>query len=328
MAKNILSADIGGTNSRFAHFVTDESGTLRLHKTHWLKTGGAASFKDLLETLSGTGFSLKPSDAEIAVIAVAGPVERGVFSAPPFITWEVDVSNHQADYGIRRCILINDFVAQAYACRSPLGEKAVAILEGEIFHEATAAVIGAGTGLGMAALVPDKRGGFIAVPSEGGHADFPFVSKEEHAFQEFLMKNIDEEYVTGNTVVSGKGLSFLHHFLTDEKLNPGEVAERLSTESETLMWASRFYGRVCRNFALETLSLGGLYIAGGVAAKTPALVRHAAFEKEFRSSSTMSRILGKMPVFLITDQESGLWGAAFLGQQLLREDNDGGTHAA
>jgi len=95
------------------------------------------------------------------------------------------------------------------------------------------------------------------------------------------------------------------------------VAFELSSETETLTWASRFYGRVCRNYALETLSLGGVYIAGGVAAKIPQLLKHRAFEDEFRSSSTMSDILKNIPVFLITNEESGLWGAAFLGFQTI-----------
>jgi glucokinase len=76
---------------------------------------------------------------------------------------------------------------------------------------------------------------------------------------------------------------------------------------------------VCRNYALETLSLGGLYIAGGVAARTPELITHEIFATEFRSSPTMSKILEKIPVFLITNEESGLWGAALLGLQTLKK---------
>jgi glucokinase len=76
---------------------------------------------------------------------------------------------------------------------------------------------------------------------------------------------------------------------------------------------------VCRNYALETLSLGGLYIAGGVAARNPELIQRTAFRKEFRSSDTLTHILEKIPVFLITDQNSGLWGAAQFGLQKLKE---------
>ncbi len=316
---DILAADIGGTNSRFAHFEATPKGELKLIKTLWLKTKEAPSFGRLLSELKEKRFSIQPDQADIAVIAVAGPVEQGVYSSPPFIAWDIDISNAKRDFGFRRCSLINDFVAQAFSCRSPIGKSAKQILSGNIVPDATAAIIGAGTGLGKAALVPDGTGGFVAVPSEGGHTNFPFISRKEFDFQDFLIRELGEEYITGNTVVSGRGISLLHLFLTGEKLESKEVISRLLPGSKTLAWSARFYGRVCRNYALETLSLGGLYVAGGVAARTPELITHEAFATEFRSSPTMSKILEQIPVFLISNEESGLWGAAVLGLQTLKK---------
>lgn len=254
----------------------------------------------------------------MVVIAVAGPVERGVYSAPPLIPWDVDIANARTDYGFKRSVLINDFVAQAYATRSVMGASAQTILPGHRIPGGTVAVIGAGTGLGKALLVSLSSGSCIAIPSEGAHASFPFVSQEECRFQEFLIQELGEDYITANDAVSGKGLSLIHQFLTGEKLEPKEVMARCTLHCETLVWASRFYGRACRNFALETLSFGGVYIAGGIAAKVPQLVTHDAFSREFLSSRTMGRLLARMPVMLMSDEESGLWGAAFLGQQVVQ----------
>ncbi len=317
--KHILAADIGGTNSRFAHFTSASNGNLSLKNTIWFQTGEVSSFKELISGLNKKSFSILPDRADVTVIAIAGPVERGVYSAPPFISWDVDVSNAKTDYGFNTCLLINDFVAQAYSCKSPVGDAAESILPGHIVNDAAVAVIGAGTALGKAVLMPDGKKGYIAVPSEGGHASFPFSSEREFQYHEFLLRQINQKYVTANFVVSGRGLSYLHHFLSGRDLKPREVAAELSIDSETLIWASRFYGRVCRNYALETLALGGVYIAGGVAAKIPQLLKHGEFEAEFRSSSTMSDILSNIPVFLITNEESGLWGAAFLGLQILNK---------
>jgi glucokinase len=317
--KKILAADIGGTNSRFAYFEIDRSGVLALSETHWLKTRDASSFADLLGSLRESSFSLNPEDTDVAVFAVAGPVEDGVRSAPPFISWKIDISRVCKDAGIRYPFLINDFVAQAYACRTPVGRSAEQILPGEIKRDAPSAVIGAGTGLGKAALIPDGKGGYHAVPSEGGHADFPCESEREFDFYRFMITKLGDTYLTGNRVVSGTGLSLIHEFLTGNQLKPDEITERLRNFPDTIDWASRFYGRVCRNYALETLSLGGLYIAGGVAARNPELIQRTAFRKEFRSSDTLTHILEKIPVFLITDQNSGLWGAAQFGLQKLKE---------
>lgn len=314
---NILTADIGGTNSRFGHFSIDSSGKLSLVESIWLRTSDAGSFPELIDNLNNSGFPFKPHSADIVVLAVAGPVQDSIRSKPPLIAWDIDISKAGKDFGFKKCFLINDFIAQAFACFSPIAEAAEKILQGSPAPEAATAVIGAGTGLGKAVIMPDGKGSWTAIPSEGGHTNFPFVSGREFQYQKFLLKERKDQYITGNTVVSGMGLSYLHHFLTGRKLGPSDVVKELPLYPETLEWASRFYARVCRNYALETLAMAGLYIAGGVAARAPELLRHPAFEKEFRSSDTLSGLLTNIPVSLIKDENSGLWGGAvFAGQKL------------
>ncbi|MFH0729231.1 MAG: glucokinase [Pseudomonadota bacterium] len=319
--KTILAADIGGTNSRFALFRTDLKTTFALMDTLWLPTTEADSFVQLLEQLRSSDFSFPVDEADIAVIAVAGPVERTTYCAPPYISWDIDLTVQAVSTTFQRAILINDFVAQAYACRSPVGESARNILPGEIIAGGTVGVLGAGTALGKAILVPVSAGEFLAVPSEGGHGYFPFLSPQEFAFQEFYREKSGLRHITGNLVVSGRGLSYLHWFLTGEELTPREVTARLTTPgSETLAWAAKFYGRTCRDYALEVLASGGLYITGGVAARTPGILTHDHFRSEFLDSPTMGHLLATIPVFLIDNQDSGLWGAAFHGRQILQKE--------
>jgi len=316
---NILSADIGGTNSRFGHFSIDGADKLSLVESIWLRTAEAGSFSDLIASLRKSNFTFEPEKAELVIIAVAGPVENSVRSKPPLIAWGLDISSAGNDFGFKRCLLINDFVAQAFACRSPIGGAAEKVLPGSPDPAAAVAVVGAGTGLGKAVTIPDARRGYIALPSEGGHTNFPFISGSEFEYRNFLMKERGDQYITANTVVSGRGLSYLHDFLTGRRLRPSEVVKEFPLHPETLEWASRFFARVCRNYVLETLAMGGLYIAGGVAAKTPELLTHPAFENEFRSSDTLPDLLSKIPVFLIKDENSGLWGGAMLALQTLKK---------
>ncbi len=320
--KDILAADIGGTNSRFAHFQIDQSGSLVLMDVKWLPTKKANSFPQLLEQLRLSDAPFLAEEADIAVIAVAGPVEHGTYSAPPYISWDIDLTSAKSKKILRQAYLINDFVAQAYASASVVGKSARVILAGKCeadVADGTIGVIGAGTALGMAVLVSIPEYGFLALPSEGGHAYFPFISRRELAFQEFYQQKSGQKHITGNLVVSGRGLTHIHWFLTGEELEPQEVAARFTPESETLAWAAKFYGRVCRDFALEVLALGGLYIAGGVAARNPELLTHANFRNEFLDSPTMGHLLAQIPVFLIDNQDSGLWGAAFYGRQILQK---------
>lgn len=313
----ILAADIGGTSARFGHFKAENGGELEYVSSEWLETARSSSFGELMEMLVESDFGLPPGEADIVSLAIAGPVVGGVRSYPPNISWDVDLSNAAQEFGFRDFSLLNDFAAQAYACRSPIMREAREILPGEIDYDAVAAVIGAGTGLGHAALIPDERGGHLAMPSEGGHMLFPFTTDEEYEYGRFLREATGREQIIGDIVVSGGGLSLLHRFLTGEKLEPKEVAGKLEQNPETLKWFARFYGRVCKNFALLTVAMGGLYISGGVAAKTPLLIDNEHFKREFRSSETHSRLLSRIPVLLNSNQESGLWGAALRGLQVL-----------
>lgn len=314
----LFAADIGGTNSRFAWFQTDGPGKLDLMDKRWLPSKSATSFSQLLSRLRETGFSLLPEQADMVVIAAAGPVENGFYCAPPYIDWDIDITRADVADQLKRAVLINDFVAQAYACKSPIGTLARCMVSGEAASDGTIGVLGAGTALGKAILAPIAGGGFQALPSEGGHAYFPFLTDREFAFQQFYREKSGEYHITANLVVSGKGLSYLHWFLTGDRVTPEEFSTHgLGADSETLAWAARFYGRTCRDFALDVLASGGLYIAGGVAARNPEMISHEEFQREFHDSSTMRRLLTSIPVFLVDNQDSGLWGAAFLGRQLL-----------
>ena len=318
MSFNILAADIGGTNSRFARFSAKSREDMQLLSSQWLPTADYSSFSELLLALPKTNLGLDLPQADVAVFAVAGAVEQGSYANPPLIPWDIDLSQLTSQFKIRSPILINDFLAQAWACGSPIVEEAEEILPGEVEPGATTAVIGAGTGLGKAFLLQDRQGRHFAAPSEGGHGNFCPQSQREFDFCEFARAKASSEYLSWNDVVSGRGLALIHEFLTGEQLAPAEVAGQFTAgAAETLEWAASFYGRVCRNFALDALAQGGLYIAGGVAAKNPRLIEHSLFAEEFYSSPRQRALLQKIPVFLISDQQSGLWGAAYCGLQNL-----------
>lgn len=317
--ERILAADIGGTNSRFAYFTLDEKGALSLVESRWIETRKSTSFSHLLNLLGKTEFPLPRNQCDQAVFAVAGAVINGVYSNPPNISWDIDVSSSMKDFHLKRCMIINDFAAQAFACRTPIAASARQILAGEIDSAATLAVIGAGTGLGMAALTPDGAGGYVVVPSEGGHCTFPFESQAEFDFMRFVIDELGAPYVEAESVVSGRGLSLIHQFLSGHNLTAAEIGAGLSQDSITLQWMARFYGRACRNYALQVLARGGVYIAGGVAAKVPDIVTHPEFRQQFHNSAMLSPMLKKIPVYLIENEESGLWGAAFLAAQNLRQ---------
>ncbi|WP_243360013.1 glucokinase [Fundidesulfovibrio terrae] len=310
----ILAADIGGTRARFALFET--GGGVRLAHRVELETARHASFAGLLqaalEALAGHG--TVPS---AAVLAVAGPVERGRFCRPPNIAYAMDLDTLEPGLLPAHSVLINDFAAQAHGCRLFGQERSQEVLPGAMDPSLTQAVLGPGTGLGKAALVPDGRGGYVVCGSEGGHAAFPFNGPEEQRFQDFVLEITGEPYVRWEGVVSGQGLALLHRFLSGRKVSPAEAEASLEASSPVCGWFARLLGRACRDYVLEVMATGGLFISGGVAARNPVLLEHPEFTNEFRLSATHARLLGNVPVRLVRDQDVGLWGAATVGAALL-----------
>lgn len=310
---NILAIDIGGTNSRFARF-TLEDGRLTMGEAIWLPTDGASTFAGILENLEASEFPLALEDADAAVIGVPGPVQERVYSDPPNTPWDIDLRKTPITPG--RTAMINDFVAQSYATRTDAVEGGLVIQAGQAEKERSIAIIGAGTGLGHGALVPTAHG-WVAVPSEGGHMAFPFQGDQERELEKFVLRKTGHPFCQVETLVTGSGLALIHEFLTGKILTPREVAETLTPGSLTLSWFARFYGRVTRQWAVATISLGGVFVTGGVAAKNPSLVTAPEFLAEFQEHPCFSEILSNIPIVLNANEDSGLWGAAYHGKQLL-----------
>jgi glucokinase len=309
--KNVLTADIGGTNSRFGYFKVGSDMSISLVDTKWLVTGEYSSFTSLLDAVKRNLPDIDLEKIDCAVFAVAGPVKENRYCSPPFIVWDIDKEDMEKSLGDVDCVIINDFEAQAFACRSPVIKKAKQVVSGTIIEQYPLAAVGAGTALGLCGLMPAFKGSYRALPSEGGHGSFPFELSEELDYMRFLQQRVDVPYIMCNTVVSGTGLRHLHNFLTGIDMPPEEISKAIDSNCDTVKWFSRFYGRICRNYALQIFAGGGVYIAGGVAARNPELVIKGEFYEEFLKSNTMKDFLKEIPIFLNSDENSGLWGAAF-----------------
>jgi glucokinase len=312
---SILVADIGGTSSRFAHFSL-ASGELRRLGSLWLKTGDYQSFDAVLSELDTRGFVPDFSAIDIFVIAGAGPVEDRCRIKLTNAPWGIDVEalsdNHQA----KQTIIINDFVAQAYSAVSPI--EIDCVIKGEVKLREPKAIIGAGTGLGQGAIVYDLLNRPLAIPSEGGHVHYAAESEEEFRFLDFLKQLLKIPYPSWEDALSGDGLERTHLFLTGVQLDASEIGAGLdSANLGTARCFARNLGRVCRNLALQYLAGGGVYIAGGIVAKNRILVELPEFRESFFATRMHAGFLSEVSVFVIDNQESGLWGAAQLGRIML-----------
>lgn len=321
----ILTADIGGTNSRFALF---EGSPLRLI-AYKKFSSQETSFTDILQkVISDPSFITTPID--LFVLAIAGPVHTQQRVQPSNLPYPIAKEELQ-----RICphtIFINDCEAQAWSCLTTAVSDATLILQGNLpktldnnkiqhlysEYPGRIGIIGSGTGLGMAVLEIHRTHHHV-IPSEGGHTAFPFITKKEEAFAHFLCKKKNLNYIRGDDVVSGSGLAFLHEFLTNSHAPPHEITQLTDFAiSETCIYVARFYARMCRSLALFNLTEQGIILTGGLAAKTPILVQHPAFKEEFiYAIGEHKKMLSNIPIWLNDNDTSGLWGAAYVGLQHL-----------
>jgi glucokinase len=317
----ILAADLGGTNSRFGYFEADGH-EVRLVETRHIPSESVRSFPELLDILSASGFALPPEKADAVALAVAGVVQNGVFCRLTNASWSVDLRLPGLRLPVERTVLMNDFVAQAFGCRTAVaGESAVWVQRGTE-SGGVVAVMGAGTGFGQCALM-ERDGKQHALPSEGSHAPSAFVTPREFELSRFISLKTGYSHVFNDVVLSGRGLSLVHEFLTGRSLEPAEVAAEAGPDTETAAWFARLYGRACRAYVLHVLALGGLDICGGVAGKNPHFVTHPDFLDEFTDSPAHGDLLRAVPVRLITEPDTGLLGAAAYGARLLTEKQGG-----
>lgn len=330
----ILAADIGATHSRFAVFTSTpdrpDSPLLHLEAEVWFRGADFSSFQSLLQKIvrsDDPGFTELALKADIAVLAPAGPIRDGICHMSN-LNWRIDAREVRETLGLSRVMLINDFAAQAYACLMPEEIDAVPFIPGLASDQHPVGVIGAGTGLGKA-LILKKNEAFSdsaascsarlasymqarILPSEGGHEEFPFVGAEEFTFARFVSARLGTDRLIGDHIVTGSGLAHLFAFHTGQDLTPPEVTAKIEESPQSLEWFARFYARSCRNYVLDTLALGGLYVTGGMALRIPVL-EHPAFADEFMKSATQYELLKNIPIWHVKKHQAGLWGAALYG---------------
>lgn len=304
----ILCGDIGGTKA-----LMGLAEGMRIAGLRRFDCANYDSFDALLsDYLSDTG--IRKSDIEGGCLAVAGPVEdNGRRARLTNLPWVVDIDA----LALPRVRLANDFAAAAMGTTAAASDHLTTLRPGEPLAQGPRLVVGAGTGLGMAVLVPDGPA-FRVLPGEGGHVGFSPQDEIQARIHAALLA--EHGRVTWERVVSGPGLAAIHRTLAGEALDPSGIAEQAladpaSSAGRSLDAFLKAYGAFAGDMALTVLARGGVYLAGGIAAKILPALRDGPFLAAFDDKAEHARLATRMPVHVVTDPELGLKGAALLGRQ-------------
>ena len=280
-----------------------------------------------------------------ACIAVAGPVRHreARITNLPWQLREVDLARAAA---MERVELVNDFGVLIYGLPHFDDSQQVILQKGEQDH-GPMAILGAGTGLGMARGLKTDQG-LMALASEGGHREFAPRNQAEWDLACWLKQDLGVSRLSIERIVSGTGLGHVAHWLLQKpdaamhplrsvaeawrRNSPNDLPAQVSLaaeEGDPLMqralqlWLEA-YGSAAGDLALQDLCTGGLWIGGGTAAKQLKGLQSKSFLNAMRDKGRFRALIEGLQVTAVIDPDAGLFSAACRARMLAES---GGTLA-
>lgn len=317
----ILAGDIGGTKTRLALFERGAGAREPLREQRF-PSREHASLEEIVRAFLAAGEE-RPTHA---AFGIAGAVVNQRVETTN-LPWKVVGSAMREALDGAEVVLLNDLEATAWGLEQLASRDLETLQEGSHAH-GNRALIAAGTGLGQALLL---REGLRWRPSasEGGHTDFAARDALEDELLAWLRAR--HHRVSYERVLSGPGLENLYRFFaeTGRGDEPAAFAARFagaedpaaevtaaaldgSCERARLV-LERFcaiYGAQAGNLALQGLATGGVFVGGGIAPRILPFLRGGAFVRAFTDKGRLSPLLEAIPVRVVLDDRTALWGAA------------------
>ena len=315
-----LVADVGGTNIRFG-LVDLDAAVPAVQTSASFSAAAYGGIADAARSYLRSLDVLKPPKS--AAFAIAGPVNDGKIALTNS-AWNSSIDELRAALQVERLRLINDYeaIALAVPLLGPAGcvEIGSAAPPSPRAHKETIAILGPGTGLGVAGLV---RSGKTAAPlvTEGGHVSFAPVDEREIEILKLLMRRYGR--VSVERILSGPGLRVLFEVMAEiegigaENLTAEQITARAETDRNG--FCGRVFGQFCAvlgsvagDVALTMGALGGVLIAGGILPAHAAMFAASGFRARFEAKGRFEDYMKKITTRLVVDTRVGLLGAASL----------------
>ena len=314
----ILAGDVGGTKVVLALF--EDLKTRKKFKEERFASKDFSNFNDIVNV-----FLPKDISISCACFGIAGPIVDNKCHATN-LPWVIDGLKLQTSLKTPSVFLINDLEANAWGT-FVLQDEEFCVLNAGTGKQGNRALISAGTGLGEAGFYFDGKN-HHPFPSEGGHSDFAPNTEEEIEIWRYFKQKF--EHVSFERLLSGNGIGNIYRFFVEVKKMPelAEVKQKMRTEDlakvisefgtskkcpicvKTLETFVSIYGEEAGNLALKFLSLGGIFIGGGIAPKILEILKNGLFMKAFMDKGRFKTLLSGMRVQVILNPETALLGAA------------------
>jgi len=318
----ILAGDVGGTKCNLALFA-EKGGKLESLFHQRFASKDFSQFDLIIKEFSRQAAPFLGNDKiRGAGFGVAGPVINDRIHATN-LPWIIDAETLSRELNLKSISLMNDLGASGHSLEHLPPEDFCILNQGTPVFGASRALLAAGTGLGQSVLFWDGAR-YRVVPSEGGHSDFAPHTEQQIELLRFMRRRYPQ--VSGELILSGRGFRTLHEFLAPNVKHPvfedpdadpapfitqSGLDKSCPTCVETLDLWTAIYGAEAGNLALKVLSLGGVYVAGGIAVKILAKMTDGTFFKAFKDKWHFTSMLENVPVSVVLNESAPLIGAAY-----------------
>jgi len=311
----IVAADIGGTNARFAIAEVERGHVVSLGEPVTLRTADHASLQTAWQAFAAT---LGRPTPRAAALSVASPITGDVIRMTNN-PWVIRPSLIPERLGADVYTIINDFGAVGHAVGQLPHEDFEHLCgpDAPLPAEGVTTVCGPGTGLGVAQVFK-TAGKYLVLPTEGGHMDYAPLDGIEDAILKRLRRTFTR--VSTERIVAGPGIVAIYETLAS--LEGRAIRERTDKEiwtdaldgddSLALAALDRFclaLGAVAGDLALAH-GAKGVVIAGGLGLRIKDKLLRSGFDQRFVAKGRFQQLMAAIPVKLITHPQPGLFGAA------------------
>jgi glucokinase len=329
---SLLAGDIGGTKTLLALYRLEGEALLQERSERFVSADWP-DFTELLRHFLAKGPADEPRPSW-GCLAVAGPVRHGRVKVTN-LPWELDQAVLTASCELQHLELVNDFAVLIYGLPhlSDAQQRPLRPVSGGPDRSYPVAILGAGTGLGVALGIPGESG-LQAIASEASHGEFAPRCEQEWQLKRWLMADLGLQRLSIERVVSGTGLGEVMRWLLavdgHSSRHPLQNSERRELPAATAahaeagdplaqqalqLWLGA-YGSAAGDIALHSLCLGGLWVGGGTAGKLLSHLQSPAFLEPLLAKGRLSTVLEQVPVMALTDPEAGIHGAACRARML------------
>lgn len=316
---SLVVADIGGTKSWLA-MIDGASGRL-VHEARLLNQD-FSSFYSLLGNFTDSAKQI----ANALYLALPAPVNEDEVKLTN-LHWTISAAELKSRFGMTQVTFVNDFQAAALGTTTVAADQLTVLNDQPAEPNEVRVVTGAGTGLGVS-YMHWQHGRYQPFATEAGHVSFAPMDAEQLGLRQYLFTKYG--HVSYERILSGPGIADLYQYLNGTQAGSSKqdaqwVNEQAAAGNETARKAmtlfARVFGAFAGNLALIFKPLGGLYITGGVSAKTASWLQSDNFLEAFAHKGRMSGLAKGTPVYLVTNERVGLQGAIQLARMNLAEES-------